>query len=122
MNCLGLTDICLRLAVVHFGYLNEKDKILIKNVLGGPFFGPPNKKENKKMLAYLLNIAIMTLMIAPTTTTQPAITLIIPIIGTAIMPSISAKPTAKDTMIPTIHVIIDRIPVSFFAMFTSVFS
>jgi len=53
-----------------------------------------------------LKIASTRLIIAPTTTIQPAITVMIDgIIGIGSLPLIIPEPTAKETRIPTIHVI-----------------
>ena len=64
------------------------------------------KKNKKKWVIYLLKIASTRLMIAPTTTIQPAITVITAgIPGITNTPSIIPEPTANETRIPTIHVI-----------------
>ena len=63
------------------------------------------KKIRKNLLVYLLKIARITLIIAPTTTTHPAIIVMIPgMAGTAKVPSIMPEPTARATITPTIHV------------------
>tara|TARA_Y100000310_G_C20648670_1_gene798121 strand:- start:657 stop:989 length:333 start_codon:yes stop_codon:yes gene_type:complete len=74
------------------------------------------------MEVYLPKIAINTLIIAPITTTHPAITFATPMNGTAIVPSISAKPTARDTMIPTIQASIAINPGPLFAILLTSFS
>lgn len=61
----------------------------------------------------MLKIARIKLMIAPTTTTHPAIVVIIAgIAGTDRVPLIMPEPTARATMIPTIHV---NIPTKLFS-------
>ena len=77
------------------------------------------KQENKKWQVYLPKITIRTLMIAPTTTTHPATTvMILGIPGIVKTSSIIPEPTASDTNIPTTHARIPAIP---FAIFTSFF-
>jgi len=61
---------------------------------------------------YFLKIARITLKIAPTTTTHPAITVTLFSPGITKVLSIIPEPTARDTKIPTIHA---KIPISEFS-------
>lgn len=72
------------------------------------------------MSVYLLKTASNTLIIAPTTTTQPeAIVMIAGIAGIVSVPSIIPEPTARDTMIPTTQI---KIPTKLLScIFTSLF-
>ena len=81
-------------------------------------FGHKNKR--KKDWVYFLKIARITLMIDPTTTTQPATTVIISgMPGIVKVESIIPDPTASATITPTTHAKIPTIVLS--AMFTSLF-
>ena len=76
-------------------------------------FGCCWKLKNKIKLfvevVYLLKISRTTLTIAPTTTTHPAMAvMIVGIIGIISVPSIIPEPTARDTSIPTTHI---KIPI-----------